>query len=146
MLPTCSYRGCPGQPIPECRVTVVEPELVLGARQSSGELDHMAQFPGWNGCIWRRMSMRRTVVQTVGTVVLAQILRYLYHQFRCLAYLQVKTEISRISFEGIITSQNPYFKKFTLFSANPINMRSFSFFFLVLIYILSWLLVSSLLF
>lgn len=59
----------------DCGVRVVQIEVIFGSWKTFGKLNVILDVPGNVCCVGGRMSIGRYVVQTVGTVVRAQVLR-----------------------------------------------------------------------
>nr|CAD7392126.1 unnamed protein product [Timema cristinae] len=57
--------GCPCQPVVKAAVGVVQPELVLGPRESPREFDHVPDVLGGEGSVGGGRTMGRCVVQTL---------------------------------------------------------------------------------
>lgn len=83
------YRHRPRQPVVVRRVGVVQPEVVPGAGQPVRELNLVADVPGRDRRVRRRVTHRRVVIEPVVRVIGAEVSRDFYHKVRASTHLEM---------------------------------------------------------
>lgn len=68
---TCGYVHRPGEQLTMRRVGVIQPKVVITARQHAGQLDILPNLAGRDGGVRLWVAGRRTVVDAVEGVVIA---------------------------------------------------------------------------
>lgn len=69
------------------RIRIVQPKVILCARQHARELDLVADESRGDRGVWQWIAVRRKVVQAIGGIVLAQVAGYLDDHVRCAHHL-----------------------------------------------------------
>lgn len=87
---TCGYVHSPGEQLTMRRVSVIQPKVVITARQHAGQLDVLPNLTGRDGGVRLWVAGRRTVVDAIEGVVIAAGIRHADDQIGAMCGLWVR--------------------------------------------------------